>query len=137
MEPLETGFMAPTIDFFKPRRTRGIYDFIGIESGKNGLYMIFHENPYSENQRRKRHRAFLPPDVINSIYVNDLGSLSFDFADKVKYRGNSVGAVTFDFPDTDFSIPYDAVARVKKGDKVVWENGFVPQEKRLLQTASS
>lgn len=123
MEPLKTGFMEPTVEFFNPRRNRKEYWIRGVEYEEDGTYII------NGNARTR-----LPQGTITGVYTNDLGGLSLQFSASVVYYGNLAGNVALQTqPDSSpMGFDYATVARVKKADEIVWENRDVPRKRKLL-----
>ncbi len=112
-EPLEAGFTSPTLESFLRR-----------------------EYPPSMGE------------FISSRHENDLGGISTVFAGTVTYQGNVVDDeykpkkmyapyAALSFPDGTRAYPLDSsIARIKKGEVVVWESSKVPLEKRVLISTS-
>ena len=74
---------------------------------------------------------------IVAVYLNDLGGLSLQFSDDAIYDGNYGANVVLRsrgrrFPL--FGFGYSAVARVKDGEDIVWENIDVPNKRKMLQS---
>lgn len=135
MEPKQTGFPFPVLDFFKPRK---VDDILGVKYEASFAKVVFkHNDECPENHCQD---ILLPRDSVESAYVNDLGGISLGFSKKVVYYGNGCGNVLltiegYDEYDRPIGFGYDGVARVRKVDKiVVWENADVPEKKKALRT---
>lgn len=129
MEPKQTDFSFPVLDFFKPRRAG---DISGVKYEASFAIILLKESCLEE----KCKSALFPRDSIELTYVNDLGGISLGFSKKVIYDGNYCGNVLLKIEgyDKPVGFGYDGVARVRKVDEtVVWENADVPEKKKLLQ----
>ncbi len=135
MIPLKTDFCSPTFDFFKPKRTKDSWNFLGVEAGEKSLYLII--TYYPTMRPKKTYRTRIPSNTINKVYINNLGGWSIDFSEEVEYSGCGGGGVQFRAQSENFTygIPYAATARVRTPDgEVVWENYLLPNEKKSLES---
>lgn len=131
MEPTEKGFIAPTLDYFPPRKRPRRDATVGVVNDGYFSNLLYTEdgNVYSDGM-------LFPRDVITKVGINDLGGVSISFSDGVEYSTNMAGHVGIQVnrkPVIGFN--YDQVARVRKNNgTTVWENVDVPKRKRLLST---
>ncbi len=139
MYPLRKGFSAPTLDLLgeDPEDFRQEGYFVRQEDAyKAGpIVIVIHwvrvfRNLDGEIVTRIPHRKYVDRRHVSEIYPNDLGGMSIKFSDDVQYVGNwdmgiGLGPNTGDFD-------YEYVGRIRDGDEIVWENGFMAEDRKKL-----